>query len=212
MGLFDKIFSSEKARKQKMLSVSTELELDFMEKQDFGMHQQLGEFKLFQVGGSRKVSNVLSAPGLGFENHLFDYKYVISTGNSTKVFNQTVFFINSKELSLPQFYQKPESIFTKLLSILGFDDIDFYNHETYSDLYHLKGEYEEVIRYYFSKEVLDLLTSQKEMYLEGMNYYLILYQRNKLCPPEQIRSFRNFGLMLHKLLLLRSKEINELII
>jgi hypothetical protein len=43
-----------------------------------------------------------------------------------------------------------------------------------------------------------------------MNYYLILYQKNKLCPPEQLNTFRNLGLILHKLFIKRTDNIKEL--
>jgi hypothetical protein len=210
MGLFDKFISSDKKRNITLRDLSKSMGLSFEHKHDYGMHQQLSEFRLFKVGGSREVLNVISEPGLGFENHLFDYKYVVSTGKTTQIFKQTVLFINSKKLSLPEFYQKPETIFTRLMAILGFDDIDFTNHEEYSKAYHLKGDYEEVIRYYFSDEVLDLLNAQKDLYVEGMNYYLILYQKNKLCPPEQLNTFRNLGLILHKLFIKRTDNIKEL--
>ncbi len=206
MGFLRRLFENDKTRNMKMHSVSSELNLKFTDKNDTGMHQQLSEFKLFDFGASRKITNVMTESMLNSENHVLDYEYVVSTGKSSKIFKQTVLFINSKELSLPQFYQKPENILTKFLALLGFDDIDFAKFPEYSDKYNLKGEYEEVIRYYFSKEVLDILSTQKDLYMEGMNYYLILYQQDKLCPPEQLKSFRNLGLMLYKLFLLRSKN------
>jgi hypothetical protein len=209
MGFIRRIFKSDKGRNQSMRSAAVDMNLKFADLNDTGMHKQLSEFKLFRTGGSPKITNVISETGLNSENHLFDYEFVISTGKSSKTFKQTVLFINSKNLSLPQFYQKPESIFTKLFALLGFDDIDFSNFPEYSDRYHLKGEYEEVVRYYFSKEVLELLTAQKDLYVEGMNYYLILYQHDKLCPPSQLKTFRNLGLMLYKLFQLRSEQTKD---
>ncbi len=209
MGFFRRLFDLDKSRNNALRSIASELNLKFTDHNDTGMHAQLSEFKLFDFGASPKITNVMTESMLNSENHVFDYEYVVSTGKSSKIFKQTVLFINSKELSLPQFYQKPENILTKFLALLGFDDIDFIRFPEYSNKYNLKGEYEEVIRYYFSKDVLELLTQQKDLYMEGMNYYLILYQNDKLCPPEQIKSFRNLGLMLYKLFLMRTKEDEE---
>jgi hypothetical protein len=209
MGFLRRLFDNDKSRNNAMRTIASELNLKFTDLNDTGMHAQLSEFKLFDFGSSPKISNIMTESMLNSENYVFDYEYVVSTGKSSKIYKQTVFFINSKELSLPQFYQKPENILTKFLALLGFDDIDFINFPEYSDKYNLKGEYEDVIRYYFSKDVLELLTLQKDLYMEGMNYYLILYQIDKICSPTQIKSFRNLGLMLYKLFLMKSKDNEE---
>lgn len=210
MGFLRRLFKNGKARNQKMRNIAAELNFHFSDLNDTGLFQQLSEFKLFNHGKSPKITNVLSSEvNINTECHVFDYSYIISTGKSSHEYNQTVLFINSKELSLPQFYQRPETIFTKLLSFLGYSDINFENFPEYSRNYHLKGEFEDVIRSYFSKDVLNLLTAQKDLYMEGMNYYLILYQKGELCQPGQLNSFRNLGLMLYHLFLLQSKANTE---
>ncbi|HEX5624837.1 MAG TPA: hypothetical protein VFX48_02375, partial [Saprospiraceae bacterium] len=163
--------------------------------------------------GSRKtITSVCSEDSMAHQSQLFDYSYTISTGKSSIQYHQTVFFINSKQLALPQFHQKPETFFTRLWSALGMEDIDFNNFSEYSDRFHLKGPYEEVIRYYFSKEVLSLLSNQPPFYMEGMNYYFILYLHNKLCPPEQLTALRNLGMMLYELFKIRTQESEQLLL
>lgn len=206
MNFFKKFFYPNKARVQALKNLTKELNLQFIENEDTGLVQQLSEFKLFKKGSSKKINNLIIQSELNLKNQVFDYQYTISTGKSSKTFRQTVLFIDSRELSLPQFYQKPENFLNKLLAFLGFEDIDFIHFPEYSDKYHLNGEYEEVIRHYFTKEVLELLTTQKDLYMEGMNYYFILYQYDTLCSVDNIDAFRNLGIMLYQLFLLRSKE------
>jgi hypothetical protein len=204
MGFISRLFENQKGRTQKMKGVAAEMSMAFTELNDTGLHQQLSEFKLFKKGLHRKIRNLMMESLIDSECMIFDYEYVISSGHARRCFKQTVFFINSKSLSLPQFYQKPETIFTKLLALAGMQDINFENFPDYSGKNYLKGEYEEVIRYYFSKDVLELLTNHKDLYVEGMNYYLILYQHDKLCTPSQIKAFKDLGSMLYKMFLLRS--------
>lgn len=212
MKLFNFIKGKSQARTSEMARIAANSGCPFIQKDDTGIIQQLSEFKLFKIGGNQKITNLIVEDSLEMRNILFDFKYVISTGKSHAEFNQTVFFVDSKKLSLPHFIQKPETFFTKLLSYLGFDDIDFENFTEYSERFHLKGEYEQVIRYYFSKEVLSLLSRQNSFSMEAMNYYFIMYQKNKLCPIKEMVPFKNMGLMLYNLFKIQSQESEDMLL
>lgn len=206
MRILNKLFGNEKERSAAFQVLANQLNLKYESQNDFGLIKQLSDFGLFKYGSSQKISNLLTEKAFDSENYLFDYQYVVSTGKSAVRFEQTVFFVNSKQLSLPQFVQKPESFFTNLMAFLGFDDIDFANFPEYSDKFHLKGEYEEVIRFYFSEELLQLLSDQNSFNMEAMNYYFILYHQNKLIHTSELKAFRNLGMMLFNLFLIQSKK------
>jgi hypothetical protein len=212
MGLLNKLFGNEKQRSASYQVLANQLNLKFEPQNEFGLIKQLSDFGLFKIGSSQKISNVLIEKTFDSENYLFDYQYVVSTGKSAVRFEQTVFFVNSKQLSLPQFVQKPETFFTKLMAYLGFDDIDFVKFPEYSDKFHLKGEYEEVIRFYFSEELLQLLSDQKSFNMEAMNYYFILYHQNKLIHTSELKAFRNLGMMLYNLFLIQSKKSDNFLL
>lgn len=212
MGLLNKLFGNEKQRSASYQVLANQLNLKYEPQNEFGLIKQLSDFGLFKIGSSQKILNVLIEKTFDSENYLFDYQYVVSTGKSAVRFEQTVFFINSKQLSLPQFVQKPETFFTKLMAYLGFDDIDFVKFPEYSDKFHLKGEYEEVIRFYFSEELLQLLSDQKSINMEAMNYYLILYHQNKLIHTSDLKAFRNLGMMLYNLFLIQSKKSDNFLL
>ncbi|MBK8296082.1 MAG: hypothetical protein IPK91_02095 [Saprospiraceae bacterium] len=212
MGLLNKLFGNEKQRSASFQVLANQLNLKYEPQNEFGLIKQLSDFGLFKIGSSQKISNVLIEKTFDSENYLFDYQYVVSTGKSAVRFEQTVFFVNSKQLSLPQFVQKPETFFTKLMAYLGFDDIDFVKFPEYSDKFHLKGEYEEVIRFYFSEELLQLLSDQKSFNMEAMNYYFILYHQNKLIHTSELKAFRNLGMMLYNLFLIQSKKSDNFLL
>ena len=85
--------------------------------------------------------------------NVFDYRFTISTGKTSVTKEQTVFFMNSKELGLPDFYMKPEHFLHKIAAFLGFEDIDFEEFPGFSDQYHLKGEDEHYIRAVMGEDV-----------------------------------------------------------
>ena len=118
------------------------------------------------------------------KKYIFDYQYTISTNNSRKTYHQTVLFINSKHLGLPQFSLQPEQVWHRLTTWMKLEkDIDFDSHEDFSKSYLLKGEDEEIIRHVFNPEVLNFFTIHKNWYMEGINYYLIFYSRSERFHP-----------------------------
>ena len=80
------------------------LDMDFQEKDEWGLLSQLKDFKLFRKGHSRKISRILEKKdGLGERTaRIFDYRFIVGAGNSTRIFRQTVFFVESQKLGLPQ--------------------------------------------------------------------------------------------------------------
>ena len=193
-------------RSQYIQRFAIEQDLEYMAQDKAGLLGQLNQFRLFKPA-SRKLISDIAYKTLELGNfYQFDYQYTQSTGKSSVTHRQTVVYIESKELSLPQFYQKPENFFTRLGALLGFKDIDFINFTEYSDKFHLVGEFESVVRYYFTDSVLNILTRQQDVYMEGMNYYFILYQFDILQKEEGLKAFKNLGMLLYDLFKSRSIE------
>ena len=193
-------------RSQYIQRFAIEQDLEYMAQDKAGLLGQLNQFRLFKPA-SRKLISDIAYKTLELGNfYQFDYHYTQSTGKSSVTHRQTVVYIESKELSLPQFYQKPENFFTRLGALLGFKDIDFINFTEYSDKFHLVGEFESVVRYYFTDSVLNILTRQQDVYMEGMNYYFILYQFDILQKEEGLKAFKNLGMLLYDLFKSRSIE------
>lgn len=209
MDLIDRMTWNRSRRIQEMQSFAYDIAWDFTEAGDESIVKQLKQFKLFQQGGSKKIKPLLSLQQEFDRYRLFDYQYTISTGKSAHTYRQTVFFLESKMLSLPEFYQKPELFFDKLLRFFGIEDIDFHQHPEYSEKYHLKGEYEQIVRYYFTDDVLKSLTTQNKIYMEGMNYYFLMYHKSKIIPSPALKSFLNFCMLMSKLFLDRSEQATQ---
>jgi hypothetical protein len=130
--------------------------------------------------------------------HVFDYRYTISTGKSARTFKQTVLFINSKHLSMPEMLMKPEYFFNKIGNWLGLQqDIDFEEHKVFSDNYLLQGEDEPRIRRTMDQEdVLRFFTIEKDWHLESVGFFMIFYQHDRLILPNEIKHLFERGMLL----------------
>jgi len=173
-----------------------QLEMDFDAQDSWGIFSLLKDFRLFRKGRRKRIRNILQSRSalLDMDVHIFDYHYIRGGGNSVRRFEQTVFFVQSKQLGLPEFWMKPESILDKVGALLGIEDIDFENYPEFSNRYLLKGPDEDFIRSTMNHQVLKFFSVEKNWCLEGVNYYLIFYRPNKLLAPQQIVSFYKKGM------------------
>lgn len=181
-------------RKEKFTSVCGSLGLDFLDKDEFGTKAYLKGFELFRAGNG-KIRNLsqLKSSLLDTEINLFDYRYTISTGKTHSVYDQTVFFVNSKKLGLPAFRMKPENIGHKIAAYLGWDDINFDQYPLFSEKYYLKGEDEAFIRHHFDDNVLKFFSNTSGWTIEAANYYMIFYANNSLVPENILMDFYRLG-------------------
>ncbi|MCB0561564.1 MAG: hypothetical protein H6573_03375 [Lewinellaceae bacterium] len=190
------------SRSTQLKNVAYELGMEYAEEDTWGLHTMLKDFKLFSRGRRRGITNMLYRRDgmLQLDVRIFDYRYTIYRNNHARVFKQTVFYVQSKNLGLPQFLMKPENFFHKVGAWLGIEDIDFERYPKFSNQYLLKGDDEDYIRASFSDEVLQFFTIEKDWTMEGLNYYLVLYRKNQLLLPSQIINFYKKGMQLHQLL------------
>jgi len=190
-----KSFLMSGRRTEAIRNLAYRLGMDYEESDEWGLKKLLKDFHLFRKGHSRRIENLMihEDPLLDSTFRVFDYRYVVSSNNSTRVFKQTVFFVDSKKLGLPTFWMKPENFFHRIGSLLGIEDIDFEEFPEFSNQYWLKGENEEFIRASMNEDVIKFFTVEKNWSLEGVNYFMILYQRDKLLPIRQIHDFYDKG-------------------
>jgi hypothetical protein len=178
-------------RSQQLAQIAYHIGVDFSPEDDWGLINLLEDFKLFNRGFRKQITNVFRSRDDFLETDLriFDYQYVISTGKSSKRFRQTVFFADSRKLGLPEFRMKPELFIHKIGSLLGFKDINFETFPEFSRQYYLKSSDEQFLRASMHDGILRFFSVEKGWRVEGINYYLIFYKKDVLLPPEKIKSF-----------------------
>ncbi len=149
---------------------------------------------LFSQGRAKTISNMLSGEVQGARAALFDYKYTTGYGRSTQVHHQTVAYFQTGKLNLPQFSLRPEGLAYKLMTALGYNDIDFPNHPTFSGKYLLRGPDEPAIRQAYNERVLAYFDNHLKLWVDGAGQELFVYQLNAPVPPENVRPFLDQGL------------------
>lgn len=191
------------ARAAQIATVADKLEMEFSKEDEWGLLEMLRDFRLFRRGRRKRMFNILSysTPLDEVKVNIFDYRYVVTTGKSSRRFYQTVFFVQSKELALPEFWMKPEGFFHKVGNLLGMGDINFEENPVFSEQYYLAGEDEELIRHTFNEDVLHYFTVERDWSLEGVGYFFILYKRDYLFRPDQIKDMFEQGVELWRRML-----------
>jgi hypothetical protein len=190
---------NQKQRSAAMRQVAERLHMEFSEKDEWGLLAFLKGFELFQKGIGRRITNLMSkSTGLLEEKiHLFDYQYTISTGKSSRTYRQSVFFVQSKNLGLPEMLLKPEHFFHKIGNLLGMQDIDFEEWPEFSNEFLVQGE-EWRIRRTISEELTRFFLVEKDWCLETVGYFLIFYRSDKIVAPKDLDQLFSKGMSLYE--------------
>lgn len=188
-------------RGDQLKEAARRLKLEYRPTDQWGIQQQLQDFRLFKRGFRGRIHHVISQEDGLMESrvHVFDYRYLKWMGKSSKRVQQTVFFLESRKLSLSEFYMRPEYFFHRIGEMLGVtDDIDFEQHLDFSNNYRLTGDDEVFIRHNFKEDVLRFFAIEKGWSLEGLGFYLVLYKHGKLLSGEKIKDFYEKGMKVYE--------------
>ena len=201
MALFSDIFGNKRADALK--SLAYDLDMEYSRKDEFKFIKRMGEFQLFKAGHSKRIRNILRKDDdwLEFSTAIFDYQYTIQHGKSSSTYVQTVFFVDSKKLALPQFLLKPENFFHRIGKSLNWvKDIEFEEHPEFSRKYLIQSEFPEMFKEKVDEDFTRFFSVENKWRLEGVNYFLIFYRLHKKLPVSQIKDFYSKGLRLVEML------------
>jgi len=190
-------------RHRNLTALARKLDFSFHDTDDIGLTTQLQDFRLFREGRNKRIERVIRRQDglMEFDISIFDYSFQTwgGSGSDNRVY-QSVFFLQSAQLGLPELWLQPETIAHKLKALMGFDDIDFVRYPKFSGQYRLTGEDEEYIRYHFNDAVLNFFTLNKGWSMEGLGFYLVFYRRGMLIPSAQIEEFYKKGKEIYRLM------------
>ena len=176
-----------------LTAIAHKLNLQFSPEGDDSLLERLNHFHLLSQGHSGRIWNMLHGETNNVELAVFDYRYLTGSGTHFSVYNQSVIYFRSPKLNLPQFAVRPEGIFHKIGSVLGYKDIDFESHPHFSKKYLLRGDDESVIRALFNNELLNYFESQQNISVEGGADQLVFYWAEKLIEHEEAERFMDEG-------------------
>ena len=148
-------------RTDAMRSLADEMSMDFDNQLPGTVDRAIRDFGLFNRGRSRKVRNVMTTQTDASRLTVFDYHFVTGGGNHTRHHAFTVVAMVSADLRCPSFELYPETLWSKIGSAVGFQDIDFDSHPAFSSAYVLKGANEVALRDFFDHRRLDYFSAHR---------------------------------------------------
>jgi hypothetical protein len=182
----------ERKRSEALQQVALEMGYTFSEKDERGtLLIRPISFELFSRGHAKYYHNIMRGRSAQGEVLVFDYRYTTGSGKSSHTHRQTVACFELEGGSLPKFNLRPENLFDKLGSALGYKDINFENRPDFSTRYKLTGENEDEIRRLFTDQAMSFYEGleSRNVCTEAGGSQLIYYRQGTRAKPEEVRAF-----------------------
>jgi hypothetical protein len=147
----------------------------------------LAHVELFRKGRRRRSFNLVAGAIEDIDVELFDYRYTTGSGKNSSTYNQTVCAMRIPGRDLPAFELRPESVFTRIASAMGFQDIDFDTHPEFSRRYVLRGKSEESVRMLFTDDRLRFFEGfTDKLAIEGGGEWILIYRHRQRTRPDKL--------------------------
>jgi hypothetical protein len=190
----------ERERTQALQQLAGTLGWSFAPDAPMNMIAGLERFTLFSSGRSRQIKNFMYGQAQGVKAAVFDFIYVTGSGKSQQTHYQTVVYLEPVNLMLPMFALRPETLFHRMLSALGYQDIDFGQRPEFSRQYILRGQDELAIRQTFDDRVLAFFEGYPGTCVDAGGNQLFVYRAGQRFPPHAIEGYVGLGLQAANLL------------
>ena len=187
---------SQKKRAEAMERIAGELKLVFTPEGDETVMSEHSALHLFLQGRSKKIRNLIRGTVRDLNVSIFDYQYTTGAGKHQHTWSQTVISLQPQGRNLPAFTMRPENVFHKLGSMMGYQDIDFESNPVFSKKYLLRGPDDAAIRSVFTSRVLMFFESEPGLCVEADGRKLIVYRHSARAKPEVLRESVEKGIQI----------------
>jgi hypothetical protein len=189
----------ERERTRQFANVANLLGWQFAEAADMSWIPNLEKFALFSQGHSKSLNNVMYGELNGVKAALFDYYYVTGHGKHRSTHNQSVAYFEPRQLNLPFFSLRPENALHKIISLFGYQDIDFGNRPDFSSQYLLRSQDEVALRNCFNDALLGFYEMNQGASTDGGGNQLFIFRQNSRTEPHEAQRFLDWALQLQGL-------------
>ena len=181
----------DRKRTEAIKQLAATMGFDYREHPQTYLPDTIWQFDLFNKGRNRRLKHLIQGTQEEAIVSVSDYQYTTGTQKNRTTHNQTVVFIESDRLNLPNFLLIPENIFHKVGNVFGYKDIDFDSHPEFSSQYLLKGTDEESVRSLFHDGILNIYQRHPGTSTEGLDTLLIYYRKGQRFKPDQWQNLLN---------------------
>jgi hypothetical protein len=177
---------SEKKRKEALFETARMMGFSFSPREDLSTLEPAARFRLFSRGHQKRLKNVMRRSSGDGNETVFDYSFTTGGGKSQRVHRQTVIWIQSGRLKLPEFEVYPENIFHKIGQALGSRDLNPEHSPEFSKRYRLRGTEEVRVLKLFNPEVASIFERNPGVSAAGYNDHAILYRAERRVKPADL--------------------------
>ena len=181
----------ERKRTEAIKQLAATMGFDYREHPQTYLPDTIWQFDLFNKGRNRRLKHLIQGTQEEAIVSVSDYQYTTGTQKNRTTHNQTVVFIESDRLNLPNFLLIPENIFHKVGNVFGYKDIDFESHPEFSSQYLLQGTDEESISSLLHDGIMDIYQRHPGTSTEGLDTLLIYYRKGQRFKPDQWQNLLN---------------------
>lgn len=183
-------FWRDHTRRHAMAAVADRAGMQY-QREDPALLARASSFRLFTLGRSARVKNVIAGPIADVDVRIFDHQYRTGGGQNSRTHRQTVALFSVPGAGqFPAFELRPENVFHKIGGALGYQDIDFPDHPHFSSRYLLRGPDEERIRRLFQPHIVALFEDRpKPVCVESTGQSVIVYRHHQLVKPSNFMDF-----------------------
>lgn len=128
---------------------------------------------------------------------VFDYSYTVGSGKNSRSYVQTVALFRDMGVPWPEFQASPENFAHKLVSLFGYQDIDFDDSPDFSGRYLLRGPDESGIRMLFDRGLRDILSAHKGISVQTRGKALLVFRHGRRVSPRSIDEFIHVASGIH---------------
>jgi len=161
-------------RREQMQALAAKWGFRYFPQDPWGLPTWYATLDLFTHGHSRRADNVMSGEVDGRTVVCFDYRYTTGSGkNSHTHHHQAVVYL--LPIQAPPLRMRPESVFDRVASWVGWDDIDFESDE-FSRRYYVASQDRRFAYDIFHAQLIDyLLRCGTAPHMEMNGLFLLLY-------------------------------------
>jgi hypothetical protein len=187
-----------KKRQEKMQLVASELGLAYQVVQPGEYDGRLAKYSFLNHGSGRQKSNFIVATTDELSLVVFDYRYSSNSGKNRKMYNQTIAWVTSDQLVMPEFYISPESWLDRVGDFFLRQDIDFQEDPIFSKAFVLSGKNRDQIKQFFNAQRREALLKISLPSIECFPGELLFYRPGQLIAPDQLKSIMNEAFELYQ--------------
>ena len=186
----------ERNRTARLQEIAEKLGFDFQSKGDDDFFADLEAAGLSLIGNRRrrKLVNLMRGKSRSILVAIFDYSYVVQSGEHSNVARQTVVSLQSSALELPAFVLAPKTIFHRIGSLFKSQSIEIDGHPVFAKNYLLRGDDAGSIGRMFNDSVLEFFEQNQSWQMEGTGQTLVLYRPAKRLPTDEVPGLLESGL------------------